>query len=237
MIFVDSIFENIVLPVISKEVQAYRIQKKFESARDLLSAQSAIQCKKGLSLIRRLCQDNPVNLQEHIDVICRFIREKAAPQQTSFGTWQDLIRSSLVLVCSLPRYDQNNWSYNLDLSNLHLENLVLQRLNLENAILCDSSFHKVDFARSSFKNSDLGGCSFEASSSLEWCDFDGALMNCSPLTHNVTSFYDTWLWGCNLDKAKIDVCRVQVVDGFDLKPALERHGGRIEDVSTRPKAA
>src|SRR5579871_2358530 len=157
MIFVDSIFDNVVLPVISKEVQAYRLQKKFESARAMLSTQSLAQCKKGLALIRRLCQDNPVNLQEHIDIICQFVREKADPQQTSFGTWQELIRSALVLVCSLPRYDQNNWSYNLDLSNVRFDNMVLQRLNLENAVLYDSVFRKVDFARRSFKNSDLGG--------------------------------------------------------------------------------
>jgi hypothetical protein len=49
----------------------------YESVRDMLSSQSETQCRKGLSLIRRLCQDNPVNLQEYIDVVCRFIREKA----------------------------------------------------------------------------------------------------------------------------------------------------------------
>lgn len=237
MILVDSIFDNLILPIISREYQAYRIQRNFESAREMLASQSDIECGKGLSIIRRLCQDNPINLQEYIDLLCGFVREKTGRQQSSLGAWKDLVRSAMILICSLPRYDRNNWSYNLDLTNLRLTDIALQRLNLENAVLYDSIFHNVDFGRSSFKNCDLGGCIFEASSSVEWCDFEGSLMNRSFLSGSTTSFFKTRLWGCSLEKAKIDCCRVEVIDGFDLGPALNRHDGRIEVVSNQPQAA
>ncbi|HYM76217.1 MAG TPA: hypothetical protein VE377_09590 [Candidatus Dormibacteraeota bacterium] len=237
MIFVDSIFERLILPVIDQKVQAYRTQSAFDSARELLKSQSVSECLKGLSIVRRLCLDNPPNLQEHIDLLCEFVRDKASRRQETLGAWGQGVRSALILICSLPRYDRNNWSYHLDLSNIRLNDLKLERLNLENAALFDSVFHNVDFGYSSFKSCDLGGSVFEASSSVEWCNFADSLMNCSFLTGVATSFFGTRLWGCNLEAARIDRCKVQVVDGYNVQPVLNRHGAKVEVSLGQPQAA
>ena len=237
MIFVDSIFDRLILPVIDRKFQAYRTQSAFDSARELLKSESPVECLKGLSIVRELCLDSPINLQEHIDLLCEFVRDKANRKQEQLGVWASPVRSALILICSLPRYDRNNWSYHLDLSNIRLNDLKLQRLNLENAVLFDSVFHNVDFGYSSFKGCDLGGSKFEASSSVEWCNFTESLLNNSFLTHSMTSFFDTRLWGCNLEAARIDCCKIQVVDGYNLQPVQSRYGERIQVVMGQPNAA
>ena len=237
MIFVDSIFDRLILPVIDRKFQAYRTQSAFDSARELLKCHTVSECAKGLSIIRQLCLDNPVNLQEHIDLLCEFVRDKANRKQEKLGVWSSSVRSALILICSLPRYDRNNWSYHLDLSNIRLNHLKLQRLNLENAVLFDSVFHNVDFGYSSFKGCDLGGSVFEESSSVEWCNFSNSLLNCSFLTRTTTSFLDTRLWGSNLEAARIDCCKIQVVDGYNLQPVQSRYGDRIQVVLGQPHAA
>jgi len=237
MIFVDSIFDHLILPAIDQKIQAYRTQAAFDSARELLKSQSVSECVKGLSVFRRLCLDNPPNLQEHIDLLCEFVRDKANREQEMLGAWTSGVRSALILICSLPRYDRNNWSYHLDLSNIRLNDLKLERLNLENAVLYDCVFHNVDFGYSSFKNCDLGGTVFEASSSAEWCNFTNSLVNCSFLSGVATSFLDTRLWGCNLEAARIDRCRIKVVDGYNLQPVLNRYGDRVEVLVRQPQVA
>lgn len=118
---------------------------------------------RGLLIIRQLCLDSPINLQDYIDLLCSFVRQG---EQEPGIAWNlegcgTVGPDSHLFTCSLPRYDRNNRSYNLDLGNSWLTDLTLQRLNLENAALCDSVIHKVDFARSSLKNSDLRGSVFE----------------------------------------------------------------------------
>jgi Pentapeptide repeats (8 copies) len=221
MFLLDSIFDKLVAPVIDRRLQALRAQKNFDSGRQYLNTGIGGEATKGLAIIRRLCEENPLNLQEYIDVLCQFVRARANPQENAEGDWNALLRSALLLICSLPRYDRNKWPYNIDLANIRLSNMGLQRLNLENAVLFDSVFHKVDFGRSSFRNCDLGGCMFEAGSSVEWCDFEGSLMNRSFLSGKITTFTGTRLWGCNLEKARIDLCRMQIVDGYNPTAAMQ----------------
>ena len=105
MMFVDSIFDNLILPIISRKYQAYRIQADFDSAQELLKSQSEGDAAKGLAIVRQLCLDNPINMQEYMDHLCTFVREKAHRNRESLGTWKPVVRSALLLICSLPRYD------------------------------------------------------------------------------------------------------------------------------------
>jgi hypothetical protein len=222
------IFDRLILPIVDQKFQAFRIQSNFETAKKLLSSSDREEATKGLSIIRRLVRDDTLNLQEYYDSLCDFIRNTASKDKPYPQNWSPVIKSALILLCSLPKYDRNQWPYNIELSNILLDNLTLHCLNFENAALYDSVFRKVDFSRSSFKNCDLGGCQFIEASSVEWCNFQNSLMNVSFLSGNTTSFLGTRIWGSNLDEARIAKCIIQNVDHTNLEDLMRKHGSAIQ---------
>jgi hypothetical protein len=207
-----------------------RIQRNFNAARQLLSSADSDKAAQGLSIVRQLIKNSPPDLQEYYDLLCEFIRSKATRENPAPGIWEPALRAALTLLCSLPKYDRNQWPYNIELWNIMLCSSTLHGLNLENAVMFDCLFRKVDFSRTSFKNCDLGGTVFERSS-VEWCNFAGSQMNVSFLSGTATSFLNTRLWGCNLQDANIAKCRIHKCDGWDLQMVDRKFPGLVEIVS------
>ena len=230
MILIESIFNHLVAPIIDEKLQGLRIQKNFAAARDQLSSSDNGEVMDGIAIVRQLVKSNPPDLQEYYDLLCGFIRSKAGRENPPQSSWGPTMRAALVLLCSLPKYDRNQWPYNIEIWNIALSDLTLHGLNLENVVMWDCLFRKVDFSRSSFKNCDLGGAVFERSS-VEWCNFAGSKMNVSFLSGTPTSFLSTRLWGSNLEDADIARCRIQKCENWDLQAVSKKFGERVEIVS------
>ena len=230
MILIDSIFTRLVAPIIDEKLQGLRIQRNFDTARQLLASYKSSEAMQGLAIVRQLIRNNPPDLQEYYDLLCGFIRSKAGRENPPQEGWGPALRSALILLCSLPKYDRNQWPYNIEIWNICLSGIALHCLNLENAVLFDCLFRQVDFSRTSFKNCDLGGTVFERSS-VEWCNFTGSRMNISFISGTATSFLTTRLWGSNLQDADIARCRIQKCDGWDLQAVSRKFGERVEIVS------
>ncbi len=188
--------------------------------------------ERGIGTLAELARSYPYNLQEIIDVLTSFIREKWHKNNAISDEWNPVLVKGLRILAAFPKKDHNGWPYHVELTQIRVgsvnESIKLQRLNLENFVLWGTEFVRADLAWSNFTNTDLGGCQFVSGSSVEWCDFSGALMNFSYLDKVCTTFDDTRLWGSQFETARIDKCRIHITDGFDVGTLIDKHGDRIE---------
>lgn len=169
--FLESIFNKMILPVIDEKISAYRTRQNFEDALELLSSKEAKTFQKGISTIQNLFKINSFPTQEAIDAITSSVRCHIGLEESYDEAFNPAVKSALLFLSSLPKRDINNWPYNFELPNIRIMNMTLHCVNFEHFVMYDAEFINTDFSRSSFKNCDLGGCQFVNKSSVEWCFF------------------------------------------------------------------
>ena len=252
LFIVRLILEKSIVPYVDEKVRAVRYQRNFNYAQRILNhdqAQKGLRVwktllltglihalerdklsktEKSLGIMAELARNYPYRTQEIIDEICRFIRKKWNKNTTPAEKWNRALVSSLRILSSLPKMDQNKYPYYVELTNLRLRHIDLKGINFENFVLWETEFVGVNMTRSNFRNTDLGGCTFTRQTSVEWSDFSGALMNVAFMSGVVTTFDQVQLWGSKFEESRIDKCKMIISDGFDVTGIKAKFGDRLE---------
>jgi uncharacterized protein YjbI with pentapeptide repeats len=249
LFIVRLILEKSIVPYVDEKVRAVRYQRNFNYAQRILKAQKGLRVwktllltglihalerdklsktEKSLGIMAELARNYPYRTQEIIDEICRFIGKKWNKNTTPAEKWNRALVSSLRILSSLPKMDQNKYPYYVELTNLRLRHIDLKGINFENFVLWETEFVGVNMTRSNFRNTDLGGCTFTRQTSVEWSDFSGALMNVAFMSGVVTTFDQVQLWGSKFEESRIDKCKMIISDGFDVTGIKAKFGDRLE---------
>lgn len=213
----EFIVETLIKPFFSEKLRVIKYYDQKHTAGRLLSSPNAARRRKGLALLFELATSYPYRVQEIVDQITAFLRDKF-PQGIPLDPLQkEVLEFGLRSLTAIPRLDPNGFPYNFDIHQIRIEDMDLTRSNFRFFSLWGCQCRRVIFSHSTFEQADLGGVIFE-DCSLEYADVKGAAM-CGSIMDNgrPTQFKGTRLWCCNLKDADIRSCDLNVIDPVDLQ--------------------
>jgi hypothetical protein len=251
LFFIKMVLERSIASYVDEKVRALKYQRYFAYAQGILRHTDAQKTstfakrltsmalvyffesdklkttEKALGVIAELARNYPYRTQDIIDEICLFVGVRWSKDRNYEERWGSVLVTSLRILASFPKRDQNDYPYYVQLSGLRFTRIDLKGINFENFVLWETDFVRVNMTRSNFRNTDLGGCIFTGDTSVEWSDFAGALMNVA-FNGRVTTFDRVLLWGAEFEESRIDKCKMIISDGFDSAKIKTKFGDRLE---------
>ncbi len=219
---IDFIVEILLKPFFSEKLRVFKYYDQKRTAERLLAGSDPGGMKKGLSLLFELGVSYPYRVQEVINKITGFLREKFSQEEPTRAELKDVLEFGIRSLTSMPRLDMNGFPYNIDIHQIGIADMDLTRTNFRFFSLWGCLFHNIIFSHSSFEEADLGGALFD-NCSLEYADLKGAKLCGSFMDEGrATRFMNTRLWGSNLGDAEIEFCDLHNADNIDLQPVQQK---------------
>jgi hypothetical protein len=219
---IDFIVEFLIKPFFSEKLRVLKYYDQKYTAKRLLGNSHPHKIKKGISLLFELAISYPYRVQEIINEITAFLRQRFPQEKQVHPEDKELLELGIRSLAAISRLDSNGFPYDFDLHQIRIEDLNLTRTNFRFFSLWGCQFHNVILSHSSFEEADLGGTVFE-SCSLEYSNLKQAKLCASFMDQGRPSrFRGTRLWGSNLKDADIECCELHIFDKVELPELQEK---------------
>ena len=200
-----------------EQFRVIRYQRQISTAQQLLANDSSMKVERGLILISELSHAYPHLNQMTIDVITGFIRTSFNRTASNNRYTGETLSIAVRLLTSIQRCDPNGMPFHFDLCKIRISDADLSRANFDYFFLAGCHFSNVILSHASFVNADLGGVLFE-NCNLEYANVANAAIHVrSGKDARPTRILGTRLRGINLEKADLEYCELQNLDGISIE--------------------